>query len=118
MMRRSWDIGLTIGLAIAMAIATLTPIPNAVPVPGSDKLHHVLAFILLCLPLAMTRPKRLHWLILGAAIYGGAIELIQPHIGRSGEWADFWADCIGIAGGVVLGRLAARFLPYFPPRSK
>lgn len=105
---RNWDIFLTFGLALAMAVATLTPLPNLAPVPGSDKLHHVLAFAALSVPLSITRPNAWVWVALLAVLYGGAIELIQPHIGRSGEWADFWADCSGVVIGMGLGRAIGR----------
>ncbi len=47
--------------------------------------------------------RTLFTVIPAAILFGGAIELIQPYVGREGEWADFVADVIGIGCGVVLG---------------
>lgn len=99
-------LGLILSLAAALVIGvvTLSPLPPEVQaVPGGDKLHHLVAFALLAFPAVATRPARwLPVLLLGVA-YGGAIELIQPHVGRFAEWGDFAADAAGAALGTALG---------------
>jgi len=40
---------------------------------------------------------------LTAVLYGAAIEVIQPIVGRSGDLADFIADVLGIGLGAILG---------------
>ena len=70
-----------------ISIAALTLIPLSVPAGalGSDKAHHLLAFAALTLPCAVLYPKALLRVALAAAIFGGAIEVIQPYVGRQGE---------------------------------
>ena len=42
-------------ITVVIAVATLTPLPTAIDAPGSDKLHHFLAFVPLsgCLSLVV-----------------------------------------------------------------
>nr|WP_232897399.1 hypothetical protein [Pontibaca salina] len=87
---------------------TLLPISGPSGVPGSDKTHHMLAFAALTLPCAALYPKALPKTVFAAVLYGGAIEIIQPSVGRSGELADFIADLVGIGLGVALGLLFHR----------
>jgi VanZ family protein len=108
-LRRQIAIGLTIGLSIVIAALTLTPGTSLPSVPGSDKLHHVLAFAALMFPCAFVYPKSLPWVLSGSLMFGGSIELIQPSVGRSGEWSDFFADAVGIAAGTIIG-LTLRFV--------
>ncbi len=100
---------LTAAIALMIGWGTLTPPGAAGPaLPLSDKQLHALGFGLLVLPLSLVRPATIRWLAPLALAYGGAIELIQPAVGRSAEWADFLADGIGIALGVTPGLIRAR----------
>ncbi|MBL4806384.1 MAG: VanZ family protein [Rhodobacteraceae bacterium] len=94
--------GLTAILVVTIAWLTLTPqdLPQA---SGGDKLHHLIAFAALCLPIAATNRRAVIWLAPVAMLFGGAIELIQPYVNRSGEWADAGADALGVMIGVALG---------------
>jgi len=100
---------LTLFFAVTIGIGTLTPMdaPSPSHFP-SDKLLHALAFAALVLPLTWVNPWHAVWLVPFALIYGGMIELIQPHVDRSAEWADLLADAIGIATGLLPGLLRAR----------
>ena len=102
-LRRQIAIGLTICLSVVIAALTLLPISGAPRVPGSDKLRHLLAFAALIFPCAFVYPKSLPWLLPAALMFGGAIEVIQPAVGRAGEWADFLADAVGVAVGTATG---------------
>jgi len=73
-----------------------------------DKQIHALAFAMLVLPLGWVRPGWAAGLVAGALAYGGAIELIQPGIGRTGEWADLAANAMGCAIGLLPGQLRHR----------
>ena len=99
-----------ITLALALIIATLTLLPSPGPqgIPGLDKLAHFLAFGALAAPLAFAYPR--HWRAVALAVlaYGGLIEIVQPYMGRSAEWADLLADGVGAFlgawGAVRIGR--------------
>ena len=91
----------TLVLAGLIGVLTLTPIQN--PLPGTDKSHHLVAFAALALPLSFSRPRLAPWVVVAAALYGGAIELIQPLVGRSGEVFDFMADAMGALIGGAAG---------------
>jgi VanZ family protein len=89
-------------LAAVIAVLTLTQLPSPqIRVPGSDKVHHLLAFAALAFPLSAARPRLAPWVVLGVVAYGGIIEIIQPYTGRQAEWGDLVAD----AGGAILGSL-------------
>jgi VanZ family protein len=113
-MRRqlAWLFWLYLGLLLLL---TLAPVPYLKPLSSFtfwDKAEHGLAFALLA-GLALLvwpgRPLRL-WLILLAL--GGAIELLQAASGwRSGEWADWLADGIGLGLGWLIWLGTRRFLP-------
>ncbi len=97
------SIGITVLIGLAIAVLTLIPakrLPNA---PGSDTLHHFLAFMALVLPVASVRPRWCLWVVPVAIAYGGMIELIQPLVGRSAEWSDFWANTAGALAGAAIG---------------
>jgi VanZ family protein len=96
-MRLTW-----VGVGI-IAIGILTPAAQLPEAPGSDKLHHIIGFFALCLPLALSQTIKMWKLAAWTLAFGGAIELMQPYINRSGEWADVLADGIGIALAIGLG---------------
>lgn len=100
---------LTLILAVAIAVLTLMPHPPGPPgVPGMDKLVHLLAFAALVAPLAWRYPRYWAAVAFAALAYGGLIELVQPHVGRSAEWADVLADALGAFGGAWLAARLGR----------
>ena len=93
----------TLILAVFIAIGTLSPpSTGGAGLPLSDKQLHFIAFCLLVLPLLLVRPRHAIWLAPAAIAYGGAIEIIQPLVGRSADWADFLADMAGVVAGVAM----------------
>ena len=107
-MRKYLDILLTIIVALTLTVAMLWPLEAPPPAPvGSDKLVHSIAFAALVLPLASTGRFGLLSVFIGASVYGGAIELIQPSFNRSADVNDWVADIIGVVlgiGGALLHR--------------
>ena len=99
----------TLLVLVAILIGTLTP-PEDMPsdVPGSDKLHHFLAFAAFVLPLTLLRPGRWVWLVPLAALLGVAIELVQPYFGRERAVGDMIANALGAGFGALLARLLHR----------
>lgn len=103
--RRFVAVSLTVSLSVCIAILTLIPSNAAPDIVGSDKVHHILAFMSLTLPSAAFYPKALLRVVLAAVLYAGLIEVIQPFVGRTGDVADFLADLLGIAIGAIIGLL-------------
>ncbi|KPK34958.1 MAG: hypothetical protein AMJ66_02565 [Betaproteobacteria bacterium SG8_40] len=86
----------------AITFLSLWPLSQLPAVPGSDKTHHVIAYALLMLPVALRRPTG--WIAIGLffVMYSGAIELLQPMVNRYGEWLDFAANLAGVIVGALL----------------
>lgn len=101
--RRILALGLTLVLSVIIAILTLLPVSAPQGVPGTDKAHHLLGFAALTLPSALLYPRSLAIVLPCSLLFGGAIELIQPYVGRSGEFADFTADAVGALIGIGMG---------------
>jgi VanZ family protein len=103
---------LRLTLLIALVIAALTLSPPGAPepaLPGFDKLAHFLAFAALAIPMAYDGRVALWQIVLAGLAFGGTIELIQPHVGRSAEWGDLLADSIGaVSGALLAGTLGRR----------
>ncbi len=92
----------TLVLTLVIGYLTLSPISDS-GVPGSDKAHHFQAFFALALPVSIVRPRLALWITLAAIAYGGAIELIQPYVGRDRDLMDFLADSAGAVSGMIAG---------------
>ena len=109
-MRQYIDILLTLIITSVLTVAMLWPInqPPAAP-DGSDKLVHLVAFGALAFPLARTGRIGLAPVFIGASVYGGIIELIQPSFGRSADMQDWIADIAGVGLGIVLALFYRRF---------
>ena len=105
---KNGDLYLTILMGIIIAFATLIPADILPETLGTDKLHHLVAFSAFVLRVGLMRPNRGRVILLTALILGGAIELIQPYMNRSGEMADFWADAISAGLGILLGKRIAQ----------
>ena len=102
--RTRMTIAMTLLLAMAIAIGTLTPPDQAPQAPsGVDKLLHFGAFAALIFPAALLRPDFLRWLLPVGMIYGGMIDIIQPSVGRHAEWGDFFANTLGAFAGAGVG---------------
>jgi len=103
-MRKYLDIPLTIIVTLTLTVAMLWPLEAPPPAPdGSDKLVHLIAFAALAFPLARTGRIGLLSIFIGASLYGGAIELIQPSFNRSADVNDWIADIVGVILGSGCG---------------
>lgn len=97
---------LTAVIACVIVYGTLSPPgPPGPPLLLTDKQMHALAFFGLVLPLGWVRPRWALRIGLAALAFGGVIELVQPSVGRSAEWADLWADGLGVVIGLLPGQL-------------
>lgn len=116
-MRRTIDrfhIWLFAAFLIAWTIALLLPVPHesAEKVLGDDfgvflfgKSLHIgsYAFLTVLGGTVAAFGRRWWWVLPGLLAHGSAIEIIQPHVGRTGRIEDVGLDLIGIAiGGLVI----------------
>ena len=88
---------------------TLSPIAYLPPQAFSlwDKAQHALAFAALAALGALAYPRRVGLLAASLLVFGGAIELAQAATGwRSGDWADWLADAVGLVAGLALAALS------------
>lgn len=108
--RRQFSIAATVVITILVLWLTLTPrdLPHSDVIP-LDKVAHAVAFALMVLPTAWGYPRALAVTIPMALVLGGAIELLQPMVGRGREMADFVMDVVGIGAGLVIGLFLRRF---------
>jgi VanZ family protein len=94
---------------VLMFISTHIP-PNQLPILHvSDKLIHAFAFAGLAfllawaIPTNLSRPLRNVFLAgLIGTLYAFLDELLQIPVGRTADWQDFGADCVGILFGLLL----------------
>lgn len=100
----------TLALALAITVLALAPLPGGLPVAGSDKSHHLIAFAALCLPIAALEPRWLPWALPAMAAFGGLIEIVQPWTGRTRDLADWQADLAGLGLGLLAGLALHRLL--------
>ena len=84
---------------------------------GSDKAQHFLAFLALSGLGRLGWPSSTRGISFGLLVLGGTIELLQgsPFIGRDMSLSDWFADAIGIVGGVISISIAMRFAPLRNP---
>ena len=94
---------LTLAFALIICLGTLTPLPQVVDVPGTDKWHHFLAFAALTYPLTVANRRCWLLIIVFGLAFGASIEIIQPYVNRFGDIADFTADAFGVLIGFLFG---------------
>ena len=108
LVKRYW-IFLTLLLLTIITTLSLVPLKELPPTPSSDKANHIIAYGALMFPIAIKKPKRWQAISLLLVGWSGAIELLQPHINRYGEWQDLLANIAGIVFGWLLAELLAKF---------
>jgi len=102
--KRYWLL-LTFFILTLILVLSLKPLSALPDVPGTDKIHHFIAYAVLMLPTAIRKPK--HWLSIALlfAVCSGAIELVQPYVNRYGEVKDLVANVSGLACGLVIAKI-------------
>ena len=105
-----WQL-LTLTILTVICYLSLRPVQLVMPQLGLDKLLHCLAYFVLVLPLAISRPPHWKLLVLALLLISGAIELIQPFTGRYAEWLDFVMNGVGLSLGVLASERLLRSLP-------
>ncbi|MFT6927072.1 MAG: hypothetical protein ACJAZP_002701 [Psychromonas sp.] len=110
MMRNYWLACTVFSLTVIMLLS-LNPSVNLPSVPGGDKIHHIIAYAILMFPVALKKPK--HWPLIGLffVCLSGAIELLQPLVGRQNDWLDLSANWTGIMLSILLAQLINKAFP-------
>ena len=104
-------ISITLLILAAITALSLWPLQSLPSVPGTDKIHHLIAYAGLILPMALRQPK--HWLLICLFLigWGGAIEIVQPYANRYGEWLDVAANTAGVVCGLLIAQLINHLCP-------
>lgn len=114
----SWSARLSVSATLialaAISVASLSPVGSAGDPGSADKTMHVLAYALAVIPLAAVPPKPRLRIALGAIIWSGAIELLQPFVGRTANFSDLMANATGVLLGLGLAALCRLILVKAP----
>ena len=110
LIKNNW-LALTLVSVVTVTISSLWPVDQLPQVPGTDKLHHVIAYAMVMFPIALRRPERWVWFGLLVVAYSGGIELVQPYMNRYAEWLDLLANSAGVVSAVVIAELINRVFP-------
>lgn len=108
---RNWlwsrfGLGLSLVLAALVAALALMPLPGGMPArAGLDKIYYFGAFLVLVFPVIVTDTSRWTWVVPAAIVFGGAIEITQPLMGRNADWLDFAAAIAGVLAGAALAEM-------------
>lgn len=98
------------GLLVAtVVLLSVVRLPVTLPPAQADKSGHVLAYAVLMFWYGQLYARRGHRLVIAAGLFllGCGLEVVQQAVGRDFEYADMFADAVGI----LLGWLAS------PPRT-
>jgi VanZ family protein len=107
-----------ISLSLILIIISLLPLPKLPEVRfiASDKLAHLLVFLLLMLSYlwafkkskqAFTFTKAMLFSFIICSVIGGGIELLQHYlpVNRTGDWFDFYFDIAGMIVGSIFFKM-------------
>ena len=98
----NWKI-YTFLILIIITFLSLYPLKEKPSIPGSDKIHHLIAYSALTFCVGLRRPSNYILLIILFSFYSGLIEIIQPYLNRFRELQDFLFNNLGILIGLTLG---------------
>ena len=99
---KNWKI-YTFFIFIIITFLSLYPLQEQPNIPGSDKIHHLIAYSALTIGVGLRRPTNYLLIIMFFSFYSGLIEIIQPYVNRFGEIEDFLINNLGIFVGLTLG---------------
>lgn len=106
---RSYSISITLALSVLILALTLSQSTGTAPGFINDKLAHFLAFSALVFPISFAQRTGYIWAGLWGIGFGAAIEIVQPYVGRQGDFIDFVADLFGIIVGILCAKLLERY---------
>ena len=111
MMSHKYWILLTVALLMLITALSFYPLAIFPSVPGGDKTHHFLAYAALMFPVGLQKSK--YWLIIGFVFicWSAGIELVQPHVHRTGDWLDLFTNGLGLLCGLLFAQLLNWIVP-------
>ena len=98
----NWKI-YTFLILIIITFLSLYPLKEQPSIPGTDKIHHLIAYSALAIGVGLRRPSNYVLIIILFSFYSGLIEIIQPYVNRFREIEDFLFNNLGILIGLTLG---------------
>ena len=98
----NWKI-YTFLIFLTITFLSLYPLKEQPNIPGSDKIHHLIAYSALTVGIGLRKPSNYLLLIVFFSFYSGFIEIIQPYVNRFREIEDFIFNNLGILIGLTLG---------------
>ncbi len=116
---RLWKIWYLLGAIMLLAVATVSLMPAPPQVPVGDKLTHLVVYLVLgaWFALLARNLKALTQSAIGLVLYGALLELLQGAGGyRFAEWADLFANGIGVGLGLLVYPTPLRRLMYWIDR--
>ena len=99
---KNWKIYTILILSI-ITILSLYPLNQQAAFPGSDKMHHLIAYSSLTICIGMRKPPKYILILIFMSLYSGMIELIQPYVNRFADFEDYIFNNLGMIIGFVLG---------------
>ena len=99
---KNWKIYTSL-IFIIITFLSLYPLQEQPSIPGSDKIHHLIAYSALAIGVGLRRPSNYIFIIVFFSFYSGLIEIIQPYVNRFREVEDFLFNNLGILIGLTLG---------------
>ena len=109
MIARLWKTVGWLGVAAALVLSLIPPFMNEAG--HTDKIVHMTGYAVLMFWWAQIVVRRRWRLAVAVVLFGAAIELLQ---GLTPDRDPDVLDALANSGGVLLGWLAARFLPNLP----
>jgi len=105
----NWKIYTTL-IFIIITFLSLYPLKEQPSIPGSDKIHHLIAYAALSIGVGLRRPSNYLLIIVFFSFYSGLIEIVQPYVNRFREIEDFLFNNLGIFIGLTLGIVINKIL--------
>jgi VanZ family protein len=97
---------LTLLIAITIALLSLLPSDKLPEVPGTDKIHHFIAYGSFTFSWLMAIPsqtRQILMILVLANTFGTVVEFLQPYTHRSFDYLDILANFLGTGVGLAIG---------------
>ncbi|HLS58183.1 MAG TPA: VanZ family protein [Paracoccaceae bacterium] len=98
---RLWPLMTLLVLGTASVLSLMPPGGAVTAASMNDKVLHCLAHAAIAAPVCLARPRGWLWLVAGFVLWGVAIEIMQPLVGRDRSAADVVANLAGTATAVA-----------------